>query len=291
MLDDLAGLSVQEKIAEGISAYKILRPVLKLYDQATDGLGIAFDIMSTAVAADSVLSENEILFIDELLKVQGVSMDLEEVLTRIRNRHNDEVKAKIQELDNGLQTEHFGALRMFVAAICALDSSIAPEEFAYLEELLVDKPELKPLKGLLEEYAKRGEDQIREEALESFSTLLPTFEKYDKKNEGMELLLSVIGTAIAADGVLSPKEQELINTLLDSCGYVLPEEEMVKLLRNAAKEDVKKKIRAFDDLLEAKEEGQFGNLRLLIAAIIAIDGDVADEEVSFLESLLERKAG
>lgn len=120
-------------------------------------------------------------------------------------------------------------------------------------------------------------------AVESYVSLLPKLREYDEESNGAILFLSIVSTAVAADGTFSAKEKMLVSALFKAQGLEMSDQEMVGLVKNASGQKGYELIQSLSKVLDGESRA---NLVLFIASICAIDDTISKEEIAYLESLL-----
>jgi|GEM_PF-5928212 len=120
-------------------------------------------------------------------------------------------------------------------------------------------------------------------AAASYMKLLPALRQIDERNHGLTLLCAIFGTAAGADGVLNAAESALIRAIVKAEGLELTHEDVTALVTASTRQDGYEMIRRLASILPAEEQSA---LATLVAVVSAIDGIVAPEELTYIESLI-----
>ena len=138
---------------------------------------------------------------------------------------------------------------------------------------------------MLQDLVNQDDDFKTRLAVECYVDLLPTFQKFDPKTDGMIITYAILATTAAADGELTQAEFDFIDGLLAVTGHETSEEDIINLVEAAAEDST-----AYEIVKEVKDNlNDEGVSRLinLIAAICSIDDRISVGEIEYLKSLLD----
>ena len=118
-----------------------------------------------------------------------------------------------------------------------------------------------------------------------FSALWPTLQKKDPASNGRNLALTIIASAVSADGKLTTGEVALIKAVFNVIGIKTPatDKEILDFIVKFAGIDSFNTVKALGDTMTEEERE-----RLVSAVIIisAADGEVSEHEAGFICSLI-----
>ncbi len=137
---------------------------------------------------------------------------------------------------------------------------------------------------MLEDLVNQDDEFKVKLAVDNYLELLPTFRKFDPKTEGMIITYAIFATTVAADGNLTPAEFDFIYALLAATGHETGEDDLLSLIRAAARDDT-----AYNVVKDVKDHlNKEGRIKLitLIAVICSVDDSISREEVAYIASLL-----
>ncbi len=119
-------------------------------------------------------------------------------------------------------------------------------------------------------------------AITSYTELLPELKKLDSKNNGIALVLAIIGSTVGADGKISSQEAAFILALFKAHGVELTTEDVKKLVINHSGDNWRDLVTKVCSVMPSDKQAR---LIAFVAAICAIDDRISKEEVSFLADL------
>ena len=119
-------------------------------------------------------------------------------------------------------------------------------------------------------------------AVDSYVQLLPVLAKIDSDNNGAGLVCAIIGSAVGADGKISPEENAFVKALFKAHKVELSDEQVRNLVQNHSGDDWRDMIAKLAGILNNESKA---HLALLCAAICAIDDTITREEAQFLAGI------
>ena len=135
VLQDLVNKSESEKVEIAARSYLELLPTLKKYDFKNNGLGLLWGILSSAISADGQLNNEEYRLASAIMSVEGLDMSHSDMLGMIQKYQSQETYQMVQKLSEILNGDDKDSLIVLVAAICAVDDRINPDEFKFIDSL------------------------------------------------------------------------------------------------------------------------------------------------------------
>lgn len=130
---------------------------------------------------------------------------------------------------------------------------------------------------LLQEYVNMDYPILVCSAKESFKKLYPVLVQHDSENNGILLTLSLIASAVIADGVFTEKEKAFVKDVFDIPANKLDlfehidDSEMVKLVDTVA------------DSLSTEDKRELLNIIITVAAC---DEKITRSENSFIQNIM-----
>ena len=135
----------------------------------------------------------------------------------------------------------------------------------------------------LQKIVNMSDEEKIDMACDSYAKIFPVCKQIDPEYSGAMVVCQIFGTAAAADGKLSDKENALLKAMFNAQGAEMDDNDIMNIMRK-----IDGNSYSFIEQLakQLKDEYRFA-LVSLIAAICAIDDRIAADEVGFIRSLLE----
>ena len=131
---------------------------------------------------------------------------------------------------------------------------------------------------LMQKYVNTDYDVLVDLAKEAVNRLMPYCQKVDTKYNGNYMLVSLILTAIGADGKLTPLESKMLQDVM-----------------GLSKDNIAKLIGMYDSKMpelanyfaDNMGEDIKADTMMLVTAIAAVDEKICKEETAFIRKLIE----
>ena len=135
VLQSIVNLETEKKISLAVSAIGDIAPELQKHFDSAQSAKIIVAIFATSVAADGKLNSNEFALFKSFMNAMGIKMSDDEYVKLISNFSDKDSYQAIHALNKILTADGKASLVMLVAAICAIDDRIDPNETSFLEDL------------------------------------------------------------------------------------------------------------------------------------------------------------
>ena len=119
-------------------------------------------------------------------------------------------------------------------------------------------------------------------AVDSYVELLPVLAKIDSENNGAALVCGIIGSAVGADGKISPEENAFVKALFKAHKVELSDDQVKQLVSKHSGDDWRSLVAKLAGALPTESKA---HLALLCAAICAIDDTITKEEAQYLAGI------
>ena len=134
-LQQIVDLSTEIKIGLALDSFKKLIPEIKKYFDDRQTVGLILAIFASSVAADGKISGEEFALVKSFFMAMEIDMADEDIVKMLADIAKDGAYDAIKKLNQVLSAEGRAYLVSLVAAICAIDDRIAPQEVSYLSDL------------------------------------------------------------------------------------------------------------------------------------------------------------
>ena len=134
-LQQIVDLSTEDKIGLALDSFKNLIPEIKKYFDDKQTSVLVLTIFASSVAADGKISREEFALVKSFFMALEIEMSDEDIVKMIADIATSGAYDAVKKLNTLLSPEGKAYLVSLVAAICAIDNKIAPQEVSYLEDL------------------------------------------------------------------------------------------------------------------------------------------------------------
>ena len=139
-------------------------------------------------------------------------------------------------------------------------------------------------RDILQNIVNYSTEQKISMAVECYASLLPTLASIDKDTNGLVLLTSIFGTAVAADGQVTPEEAAFISAMLKALKINVSYDDVIKLIKNSSSVQDYELIHTLAGALNSKQKA---DLVTFVACICSIDDRISKEEYAYLSLLMD----
>ena len=138
--------------------------------------------------------------------------------------------------------------------------------------------------GAMQRLVNRSEEEKIQIIIESYMKIYPLLKRIDPEHEGMMLVYYILGTAIAADGVVTSEERAIVSAIHEKIhGVRISDNEIMSMAENSSDRDSYGLIKALCEQLDSDTKAE---LITLIAAICSLDDELDPNELQFIFDLL-----
>ena len=133
----IVNLDTEEKIHMAADAFFNLQPVFEHFDPKNKGMEIIYALIGTTVVADGKLTEQEFAFVKGMLEAIHMELTEEQIISLCEYTLNTQRQAYmiVKELSEQLNDDGVTELITFIAALCAIDDRIDPNEVKLIKSL------------------------------------------------------------------------------------------------------------------------------------------------------------
>ena len=135
VLQSIVNLETEQKVGLALTAVKDLVPEITKQFNSEKASHLLLAVFSTAISADGKLNSNEFAIIKGFLDAVDIKLTDEQVVKIIADYSGKEAYEAILALNHILSADGKSNLIALVAAVCAIDDRIDPNEVSYLDAL------------------------------------------------------------------------------------------------------------------------------------------------------------
>ena len=135
VLQSIVNLETEQKVGLALTAVKELVPEITKQFDSEKASRLLLAVFFTAISADGKLNSNEFAIIKGFLDAVDIKLTDEQVVKIIADYSGKEAYEAILALNHILSADGKSNLIALVAAVCAIDDRIDPNEVSYLDAL------------------------------------------------------------------------------------------------------------------------------------------------------------